>query len=107
TNNFIQFLDLEKLVSIMQVERSSKQGGFMTTKFTLSFGKSAQNNKVETKPKVIFTKPAANLFVTPAETKVYGGGGGSGDKNVDDKATNYISQVKERLRLEEMLHAEK
>ncbi|KAL3337415.1 hypothetical protein AABB24_029860, partial [Solanum stoloniferum] len=106
-NNFIQFLDLEKLVSIMQVERSSKQ---VTTKFTLSFGKSAQNNKVETKPKVIFTKPAANLFVTPAETKVYGGGdggGGSGDKNVDDKATNYISQVKERLRLEEMMHADK
>lgn len=88
----------------MQVERSSKQGGFMSTKFTLSFGKSAQNSKVETKSKVIFTKPAANLFVTPTETKVYGG---SGDKNVDDKATNYISQVKERLRLEEMMHAEK
>lgn len=53
---------------------------------------------------MIFTKPAANLFVTPAQSKVYGGGGG--DKNVDDKATSYISQVKERLRLEEMMHAE-
>lgn len=76
----------------------------MTTKFTLSFGKIAQNNKVEPKPKVIFTKPAANLFVTPAEGKVYSGGGG--DKNVDDKATSYIFQVKERLRLEEMMHTE-
>ncbi|MCD9645767.1 hypothetical protein HAX54_034952 [Datura stramonium] len=71
----------------------------MTTKFALSFGKTAQNDKVEPKPKVIFIKPAANLFVRPAETKAYGGGG---DKNVDAKATSYISQVKERLRLEEM-----
>ncbi|KAK4357649.1 hypothetical protein RND71_023259 [Anisodus tanguticus] len=88
----------------MQVERSNKQaGGFMTTKFALSFCKTPQN-KVEPnpKPKVTFTKPAANLFVRP-EGKVYNTDGG--DKNVDAKATSYISLVKERLRLEEMMHA--
>lgn len=75
----------------------------MTKKLAMSFGKTVKNNKVETTQKVIFTKPAANLFVKPAESKVYGVVGD--DKNVDAKATSYISQVKERLRLEEMMHA--
>lgn len=89
----------------MQVKRNNKQGGFMTTKFALSFSKTAQN-KIETKPKVTFTKPATNLFVRP-EGKVHDTNGGSGgDKNVDAKAANYISHVKERLRIEErsMMH---
>nr|GMD16923.1 MADS-box transcription factor, plant [Ipomoea batatas] len=47
-------------------------------------------------------KVLQSAFSGSSDGYIHGPDGGAGDKNVDLKATSYIFQVKERLRLEEL-----
>nr|GMD21071.1 MADS-box transcription factor, plant [Ipomoea batatas] len=60
--------------------------------------------------KIIVARPCSSsrkkvlqsAFSGSSDGYIHGPDGGAGDKNVDLKATSYIFQVKERLRLEEL-----
>lgn len=87
---------------------SEKRGGSMKSKLIMSFYRSP---KPPTPPAATTVKPrpaAAAVLVKTTSLRCdardgyfHGPDGGGGDQLVDKKASTYISQVKERRRLEE------
>lgn len=83
---FVATLDMN--MEVASVKRS---------KLIMSFYRAAKPPATTVKP-----KPAASLLKTMSyDGYVHGPNGGTGDQLVDNKATTYISLVKERRRLEE------
>ncbi|GFY99948.1 hypothetical protein Acr_13g0013480 [Actinidia rufa] len=95
---------------------SHKRGGFMKSKIVVPFYRAAKPFE-----NLVNLAPSSECFVTghgyanPSPDKaslsqmnsfcgydgyVHGPNGGGGDKNVDTKATSYISYVKQRMKLE-------
>ncbi|KAL8050982.1 hypothetical protein ABFS82_06G115100 [Erythranthe guttata] len=97
----------------MEVVGSNKQG-LKKSKLVMSFYRAAKPTP-STTVQCAAVKPirAASLvsfrhdddgggrFVKSEDGYIHGRNGGGGDEHVDNRATSYISQVKERLRLEE------
>ncbi|KAL8051186.1 hypothetical protein ABFX02_06G129400 [Erythranthe guttata] len=98
-------------------EVGSNKRGSMKSKLVMSFYRAAKPTPSTTVQCAAAVKPiraASQLvsfrhdddirggrFVKSEDGYIHGRNGGGGDEHVDNRATSYISQVKERLRLEE------
>lgn len=92
----------------MEVVVNEKRGGSMKSKLIMSFYRVAKPPTAATstvKPRAAAAATALSVkttsFPCSDDGYVHGPDGGGGDQLVDRKATSYISQVKQRLLLEE------